>query len=97
VDDKLGVLSLNGYPLAGTTAPPASAIPLTVGASPWQYTAPARGALALAGGTVSIIAVNRGAFSMNTGVTSGMVQVSAGDLVIVSYSVVPSSVYFLPA
>lgn len=63
--------------------------PLTVGTSPWTYTADTIGHLALQGGTISQRTLTRGSVSLNT--DSNMIPVAAGDTVTVTYSVLPTA------
>ena len=68
------------------------AAPLTVSptGSPMTWTAPSAGALAVAGGTVSLIEVGRAGMFVLAGLISGMVPVSAGDSVRLTYVVAPT-------
>lgn len=64
---------------------------ITVGASPYAYTAPAAGMVVVSGGTVSAITLKRGApAAISVGETSGIIPVSAGDIVSTTYSVLPT-------
>ncbi|MCA8326124.1 hypothetical protein [Burkholderia cepacia] len=63
---------------------------ITVGASPYTYTAPAAGTVFVSGGTDSALQLKRGATTIATGFVDGPVPVSAGDQVIVTYSVAPT-------
>lgn len=72
-------------------------IPITPGASPFAYTALAEGLVTVVGGTVSAISITRGATVVPTGVTAGSFPVSQGDIVTVTYSVVPTSMNFIPS
>lgn len=74
-------------------AQPASAV--TVGASPFTFTANFSGTLAVSGGTVSAIAVIRQATTVPTGVIAGLILVSRQDQVQITYTVIPT-VNFLP-
>jgi len=69
---------------------------ITVGASPYTYTAEADGLLIVAGGTVSQIAYLRNATSVPLGVIAGSVQVLSGDAITITYTVAPT-VTFLPS
>lgn len=78
--------------------PPARAQPvksITVGASPFTYTAPFDGTLLVTGGTVSAIALSRdgGTTFISIGLTSGLVPVSRLDQVKVTYSVLPTETF----
>lgn len=74
-------------------AQPAAAI--TVGASPFTFTAPANGQLLIVGGTVSSIALVRQGASNATGMVAGFFPVSRRDAVVITYSGTPT-VTFLP-
>lgn len=63
---------------------------ITVGASPFSYTAPAAGTVFVTGGTDSALQLTRGATTIATGFTDGPVPVSAGDIVKVTYSAAPT-------
>jgi hypothetical protein len=63
---------------------------IAVGASPYSYTAPAAGTVFVTGGTDSALQLTRGATTIATGVVDGPVPVSAGDVVKVTYSAVPT-------
>jgi hypothetical protein len=66
---------------------------LTPGASPWGYTALFSGSVAITGGTVSDIALARQGTSIATGLIAGLIPVSRGDTVTVTYSVVPTATF----
>lgn len=68
---------------------------ITVGASPFTYTATGDGVVMVNGGTVSIIAFGRQGSVIGTGQTQGMFPVSFGDAIRVTYSVLPN-VRFIP-
>jgi hypothetical protein len=80
----------------GPTQAPAGASTITVEASPFIYTTTSAGNVSVTGGTVSSIMVLRQGIQVPTGMTSGLIPVSPGDQVIVTYSVAPSMT-FLPA
>ena len=78
---------------------PTSGMPgvVTPGASPYTYTAPTRGSIYLAGGTVSLIEVSRdGATFYPTGQTAGVFQLILGDQLRVTYTVVPTTFVLFP-
>ena len=75
-------------------AQPAASI--TVGASPFTYTAPAAGQVAVTGGTVSAIALIRQGTTVATGLTVGMFPVARLDQIKVTYTVAPTMT-FLPS
>jgi hypothetical protein len=65
-----------------------------VGASPFSYQAPSRGAVIISGGTVSSVTYSRTTGTNHaTGQTSGMFPVSLGDVLIVTYASVPTMVF----
>lgn len=74
--------------------PPSSETVLTVGASPYTYTAPAKGFVILSGGTVSGVTFSRTKGTTYTaGQTSGMFPLAQNDVLVVTYSVKPSMVW----
>lgn len=66
-------------------------IVITVGASPFAYMAPTTGTLVINGGTVSLINYTRS--GVNVTMTGGVIPISSGDTVTVTYSVVPSMTF----
>lgn len=79
-----------------TTQPPPIVGVVPTG-SPFTYTASTNGQLAVSGGTVSSIAISRGKMTnIPTGVTSGIIPISQGDRVTITYSVAPT-INFIPS
>jgi hypothetical protein len=77
-----------------TQPPPIVGVALT--GSPFTYTASTDGNLAVSGGTVSSITLSRAAMTnVPTGVTSGIIPLSQGDSVTITYSVAPT-INFIP-
>lgn len=68
---------------------------VTVGASPFTYTAAFDGTIATTGGTVSAISLIRQGTSVATGITTGLIPLSRADAVQITYSATPT-VTFLP-
>lgn len=68
---------------------------VTVGASPFSFRAGSGGSLAISGGTVSSITLTRYTVTAPTGATSGIIPVSNGDVVTITYSGLPT-VNFVP-
>ena len=68
---------------------------VTVGASPFTYTALSNGSVSISGGAVSAVSVIRQGVSVASGITSGMIPVRFGDGVQVTYTTAPTMV-FLP-
>lgn len=80
--------------LLGLAAPSgADAAAIAVGASPYSYTADGFGTLLVAGGTVSAIELGRNGAFTNVGVIAGAVPVSEGDVVRVTYTVLPTMTF----
>lgn len=79
------------------TMPPLSmaAMTVTVGASPFTFTAPRNGLLFLSGGTLSAIQYSRGASLNVLGASTNQIYVMAGDQVRVTYLLAPA-ITFLP-
>src|SRR3954468_3899620 len=76
--------------------PPAAEVAVTVGVSPYTYSAAVRGSLIVSGGTVSAIAFSRdGVTFYNVGQTSGMFLLNAADQLRITYTVLPT-VTFVP-
>jgi predicted Rossmann-fold nucleotide-binding protein len=77
--------------LLAATAPLAA---LTPGASPYTYVASDNGRVVVQGGTVSLIELGRKGSFVTTGLTAGVVPVSRGDQLRVTYTVVPNMTFF---
>lgn len=77
------------------TTAPAAFKSLTVGKSPFVYTAVEPGFVYIKSGTVSVISLKRGSIAIDT---TGLVfiPVGIGDAITITYSVVPT-VYFIPS
>ena len=78
-------------PDAPATAQPVQSI--TPGASPYSYTALFDGHVAVTAGTVSAIALVRQGTSVATGLTVGLIPVSRGDIVTVTYTGTPTMTF----
>ena len=82
-----------GTPLtSNSTAATASSITYT--GSPFAYTASVRGVYTLFAGTISAITLKRGATTASLNTTVSTIDVAAGDIVTVTYSVAPTSTFF---
>lgn len=90
MSDYLGCLTSDV--VDGSQLPPGA---VTVGASPFSYSAPSRGSVNVSGGTVSQVAIVRNGVSHNIGGIAGSFQVSKGDQIKVTYSAAPS-LTFIP-
>ncbi len=77
-----------------TQAPP-SPIAIVVGTSPFTYTAKEPGVIAIAGGTITGVALIRGTFNIGLGSNVFLVPVGTNDSVVISYSGLPA-IRFLP-
>lgn len=75
-----------------STAPAQAAV--APGASPYTFTAPDPGRIVIQGGTVSLIELGRGGAFVTTGIAVGIVAMSRGDQVRVTYAVAPTMTYF---
>ena len=76
----------------------AAAAPIDVvnaGASPYSYTAGFPGNLLIQGGTVSNLTLTRARVSISLSATSGFVPLAQGDIVDITYSVIPT-LWFIP-
>lgn len=70
-------------------------VAITVGGSPFSYTAPFSGQVSVTAGTVSLISIIRQGTTVATGQTAGLFGVSRGDQVQVTYTGTPT-MRFLP-
>lgn len=75
--------------------PPENVSPVTLGASPYTYTAPRGGTLIVTGGTVAAIAFSRDGVTFYSMLTAGSFPVGAADRVRITYTVAPT-VTFVP-
>lgn len=77
--------------------PTGPATGVTVGASPFSYTALQGGSLIVNGGSTTQIAFSRdGSNFFITGLTAGMFPVAQGDIMRITYPVAPPTVTFVP-
>ena len=74
-------------------AAPSNETTVSVGGSPFAYTAPSRGFVLIKSGTVSSIQYTRSLTTL-TGLTSGIFPVSQGDVLTVAYTGLPSMTFF---
>lgn len=71
---------------------PAQAI--TVGASPYTYTAPLYGSVVISGGTVSAVALSRdGSTFIATGQTAGQFVLTVGDQLKITHTGAPTATF----
>lgn len=66
---------------------------ITVGASPFSYTAPQAGVVLVSGGTVTLIEYGRGGVFTNIGTIAGAIPVSQGDVIRVTYTMLPAMTF----
>lgn len=66
---------------------------ITVGASPFTYTAPFNGNVAVTGGTVSAISIIRQGVSVATGLITGLIPASRADQIQVTYTGIPTMTF----
>ena len=76
-------------------ANPSAFEPVTVGASPYDLEIIEPGTVSIVGGTVSAVTIERGSVVLATGMTAGMFRVGSGDILQITYTVVPT-VTFIP-
>jgi hypothetical protein len=65
-------------------------VAVTPSASPFTYTAPSRGTLNIAGGTISAIALVRQGVSTALSTTAGHYPMALGDQLKITYSAAPT-------
>lgn len=65
-------------------------VAVALGASPFDYKAPATGYVIVAGGTVSALAYGRDGTFTTIGVVAGIIPISRGDTLRITYTVVPT-------
>lgn len=74
--------------------PPGNVEPVTVGASPYEYSAVKRGSMIVAGGTVTLIEFTRdGIDYYDVGVTAGMFALNASDRLRVTHAGAPDMTF----
>ncbi len=71
-----------------TPVTPAAAV--TLGASPYNYTADSDGLVIVVGGTVSALAYGRNGAFTTLGIVAGLVPAKSGDVVRITYTVAPT-------
>lgn len=82
---------------AGLAAQPGPINAVKPSGSPFSYLASAKGSLAVSGGTVSSMTLARARVSgVPLGMTNGVVPLSQGDTVTITYSAAPT-INFIPA
>jgi len=82
-----------GEERAKLSQPPAIQV-LAIGASPSSTIVPDDGKIVVQGGTVSLIEIGRNGTFVTTGLTTAVLPVSRGDVVRITYTVVPTVNYF---
>jgi hypothetical protein len=82
--------------LATLVSAPGPIVALKLDGSPFSYTASQNGSLSVSGGGVSAISVSRANTSVPVGTTAGLIPLSQGDTVELTYSAAPT-VNFLPS
>lgn len=73
--------------------PPGIEATVTLGATPYTYTAPSGGFLLVRGGTVTAIQLTRSLTTL-TGLTSGLFPLSQGDQLTITYTVLPTVIFY---
>jgi hypothetical protein len=89
------MVSLSWWQFFNLLAPlsPVKESSITVTASPFSYTAQSNGSVLVTGGTVSAISLIRSSTYV-TGLTSGLFPVSNKDVLKVTYTGLPTMVFF---
>ena len=82
-----------GELLQSTTSP---AVAVALGASPAFYTAVVPGSIYIAGGTVTLITHYRNGGAFGLGILAGGIRLRKGDILGVTYAVIPTAVTFIP-
>jgi hypothetical protein len=97
VDPSTGLASQSWFEFfARMTSQPGAIASVDHGGSPFTYTASQNGQLSVSGGTVSSITLTRARMAdIPTGITSGIIPLSQGDQVTVTYSAAPT-IHFIP-
>ena len=67
---------------------------LSVGASPWTFSAPTNGFIVLDGGTVSNVEFQRAGVAAQIGNPPELIPLRQADQIIVTYSAAPGAVWF---
>lgn len=80
---------------AQQTTQPGDIAPVAPTGSPFSYTASESGSLHITGGAVSAVTLARASVTLATGMTSGFFPMSTGDIVKITYTVLPT-VNFVP-
>ena len=91
INELFRAVALSVNELIDQTATPLSVSAVTVGASPFDYTAPRDGFVSIVGGTVSAVTYVREGVSTSLGVVA-VVPVKRGDTVRITYTVAPTVV-----
>lgn len=97
VADRMGKLlsPWNSYLQQFTQAPPA--IIVLAGASPFSYDVKEPGTIMIVGGTLTAVSLTRGADTLALGTAARIIPVAIDDTITITYSVVPTSINFVPS
>jgi hypothetical protein len=87
--DYLGKMAFAVNELVSRSETPLDTTSVTVGASPFTYTAARDGFVSITGGAVTGISYSRQGVSFSVGL-SGVVPVKKGDAVVITYSSTPT-------
>lgn len=87
--DYLGKMAVAVNDLVSRTDTPLNTTSVTVGASPFTYTATRDGFVSITGGTVTGVSYSRQGSSVSVG-TPSVVPVKKGDAVVITYVVLPT-------
>lgn len=87
-----GILS-SGSPVSAANTAGAAISTLTVGASPYAYTASVRGEVIISGGTVTAVTLTRSGTTVTMPMLSGAYSMMAGDVLTVTYTAAPTMTF----
>ena len=86
----------NSYLQQFTQAPPNIAT-VIVGASPITYTATEPGTVIISGGTLTALTLTRGLVTVALAITDRIIPVGINDIVVITYSIAPIAIKFVPS
>lgn len=90
--DETTVTPMPAQPKPAPTTP----FGITVGASPFTYTAPTDMDVVISGGAVSLVTFTRSVSAVALGLTSGIVHLNPGDKLTITWLVTKPSVTGIP-
>ena len=88
-----GALSIGGSPVSAANTPGAAISTITVGASPFAYTALVRGEAIIDGGAVTAVSLTRSGTAVAMPMLSGAYSMMAEDILTVTYTTAPTMTF----